>query len=244
MPMNEDEVPDLNTIFYDKEEKRIVRRTEKKVNTGGKKGVMVNERTIVHGTDKDPRLMARAGVATTLATEDNMDRIMTDLEQSQKKVMHSKENLKKERDESQNLKRKYEDMISEIEDSKAKCQTLQSDKDALVLLVNNIERESKATLGECEKLQERHQFLEAERDSLKSSIEELTREKGILENNVAELELQKIIAEGKSKLYETQVVALENQKDSLEVSLKVAMEQKIDINPLKKHSLALRSKIH
>ena len=52
------------------------------MNIGGKKGVMVNEKTVVHGTDKYPRLMARAGVATTLATEDNVDRIITDLEQS------------------------------------------------------------------------------------------------------------------------------------------------------------------
>ena len=44
--------------------------------------------------------MARAGVATALATEDNVDRIMTDLEQSQKKVTHWKETLKKERNES------------------------------------------------------------------------------------------------------------------------------------------------
>ena len=83
--MEEDEVPDLNTIFYDKVKKRIVKRMEKKVNTGGKKGVMVTEKAVVHGTDKDPRLMARAGVATNLATEDNVNRIMMDLEQSQKK---------------------------------------------------------------------------------------------------------------------------------------------------------------
>ena len=63
-----------------------------------------------------------------------------------------KETLKKERDESQNLKRKYKDMISEIEESKAECQTLQSDKDALVLSASNIERESKATLSEFERL--------------------------------------------------------------------------------------------
>ena len=43
-----------------------------------------------------------------------------------------KETLKKERDESQNLKRKYEDMFSGVEESKAEFQTLQSDKDALV----------------------------------------------------------------------------------------------------------------
>ena len=38
----------MNTILYDKEKKRIVRRTEKKVNTGGKKGVMVTDKTVVH----------------------------------------------------------------------------------------------------------------------------------------------------------------------------------------------------
>ena len=123
--MEEDEVPDMNTIFYDKAKKRIVRRMEKKVNTGGKKGVMVNEKIVVHGIDKDPRLMARDGVATILATEDNVDKIMTDLEQYQKKIAQLKETLKRERDESQSLKRKYEDMISDIEESKAACQTLQ-----------------------------------------------------------------------------------------------------------------------
>ena len=114
-PIEGEEEPDLNTIFYDKAKKRIVKRTEKKVNTGGKMGVMVTEKEMVHGTDKDPRLMARTGVATALSTEDNVDRIMMDLEQSQKKVTQLKETLKKERNESQNLKRKYEDMVSEIE---------------------------------------------------------------------------------------------------------------------------------
>ena len=65
-----------------------------------------------------------------------------------------KETLKNERNESQNLKRKYEDMIGEIEESKVECQTLQSNKDALVLSARNIERESKATLAECERLQQ------------------------------------------------------------------------------------------
>ena len=75
----------------------------------------------------------RDGVVLTLATEDNADRIMNDLEQSQKRVAQLKENLKKERGESQNLKRKYEDMIGEVKVSKAECQTLQADKDALLV---------------------------------------------------------------------------------------------------------------
>ena len=61
---------------------------------------MVTDKTVVHGTHKDPRLMARVGVALTLANEDNVDRIMTDLEQSWKRVAQLKETLKKERDES------------------------------------------------------------------------------------------------------------------------------------------------
>ena len=54
-----------------------------------------------------------------------------------------KETLKRERDEGQGLKRKHEDMLSKIEKSKEACQTLQSDKDALVLSVNIIEGEKK-----------------------------------------------------------------------------------------------------
>ena len=78
-PTKGDEVPELNTIFYDKANKRIVKRTKKKVNTGGKTGVMVTKKAVVHGTNKDLRLMERASLATTLATEDNLDRIMNDL---------------------------------------------------------------------------------------------------------------------------------------------------------------------
>ena len=37
---------------------------------------------------------------------------------------------------------------------------------------------------------------------------------------------------------------MENQKISLEFSLKITMEQKTDIEPLKKHALTLRNKFH
>ena len=79
---------------------------------------------------------------------------------------------------------------------------------------------------------------------MKSSIEELSKEKGSLENKVVELELEKTATEGKAKHYETQVIALKTHKASLEVSLKATNEQKMDIVPLKKHALTLRSKIH
>ena len=79
-------MPDLNTIFYDKVKKRIIKRTEKKVNTGGKTGVMVTDKAVVRGIEKYPWLMARDSVATDLATKYNVDRIMMDLKHSQKKV--------------------------------------------------------------------------------------------------------------------------------------------------------------
>ena len=59
IPTEGEEVPYFNTIFYDKEKKRIAKRTEKKVNTGGKPGVMVTNKIVVHGTHKDPCLIAR-----------------------------------------------------------------------------------------------------------------------------------------------------------------------------------------
>ena len=68
---------------------------------------------------------------------------MTDLEQYKKKVVQMKETLKKEKDDGQSLKRKNEDILSEIEKSREACQILQSDKDALVLSVNIIEGEKK-----------------------------------------------------------------------------------------------------
>ena len=57
-----EEVPDFNTIFYDKERKRIVKRIERKVNTGGHSSKMITDTTIVYGTDKDPRFTIRAGL--------------------------------------------------------------------------------------------------------------------------------------------------------------------------------------
>ena len=57
-----EEVPDFNNIFYDRERKRIVKRTERKVETGGQSGKMINDTIVVYGTDKDPRLTIRDGL--------------------------------------------------------------------------------------------------------------------------------------------------------------------------------------
>ena len=75
-----EEVPYFSTIFYDREKKRIVKRTERKIEIGGQPGMMVTDKNLVHGIDVCPRLTTRAGVALTQATEDNVNRLMTDLE--------------------------------------------------------------------------------------------------------------------------------------------------------------------
>ena len=77
--MKGEEVPNFNTIFYDREKKRIVKRTERKVETGGLSGKMINDTTIVYGIDRDPRFTIQAGAALIHASEDNVDKIMTDL---------------------------------------------------------------------------------------------------------------------------------------------------------------------
>ena len=75
-----EEIPYFNTIFYDKETKRIVKRTEKKVATGGMSGKMITDTTVVYGTDRDPKFTIRVGAAMIHASEDNVDKIMTELE--------------------------------------------------------------------------------------------------------------------------------------------------------------------
>ena len=114
-----EEVSDFNTIFYDKETKRIVKTTERKVKTGGQSGKMINDTTVVYGTDKDPRFTIRVGAALIHASEDNVDRIMTDLEQSKKSSSQLKDTLRREREENNRLKRKFEDIQREIKSSKA-----------------------------------------------------------------------------------------------------------------------------
>ena len=49
-----EEVPDFRTIFYDKEKKRIVKRTKKKVKTGGQSSMMITDKNLVHGKDTYP----------------------------------------------------------------------------------------------------------------------------------------------------------------------------------------------
>ena len=56
---------------------------------------------------------------------------MTDLEQSKKSAAQLKDMLRREREESNKLKRKFEDMQHEIKSSNAELQFLQVEKRSL-----------------------------------------------------------------------------------------------------------------
>ena len=121
------EIPDFNTVYYDRATKRIMKRIEEKVESGNMLGKMITDTTIMLGIDQDPRLTLRAGTALLHASEDNMDKVITGLEQSKKSSAQLKDTLRKEREESNKLKRKYEDMQREMKSSRAEVQDLQGE---------------------------------------------------------------------------------------------------------------------
>ena len=123
-----EEIPDFNTVYYDRETKRMIKRTERKFEAEGLPGKMIMDTAVMLGTYQDPRFTLRARTALIHASEDNMDKVMTDLEQSKKSSAQLKDTLRKEREESNRLKRKYEDMQREMKASKAELQALQVEK--------------------------------------------------------------------------------------------------------------------
>ena len=152
-------------------------RTYKKVDTEEKEGIMVTEKTIIHGTDKDPRILARACVASALANVDNVDKIVDDLEQYKKKVSQMKETLKKERGEGKRLKRKHEDSLSELDKLREAFQIFQSNKDSLVLSINIIELEKKD-------LEKQVAEIEEKGDAVNKMVEELESQNNFLKEKL------------------------------------------------------------
>ena len=65
-----------------------------------------------------------------------------------------------------------------------------------------------------------------------------------MQNRVTELESKKAATEEREKQYQMQVAVLEGQNATLTTSLKDAIEQKTDFQPLKEHVLTERRKTH
>ena len=147
------EIHDFNTVYYDRATKRIIKRTERKVEAEGLPGKMITDTAVMLGTDQDPRFTLRAGSAFIQASEDNVSKIMIDLEQSKKSSAQLKDTLRHEREESNRLKRKYECMQREMKSSKAEIQALQ------------VEMQVKETAQEAiEKVQKECQDLKSEKE--------------------------------------------------------------------------------
>ena len=62
-------------------------RTQKNMDTRGRPAeIMVTEKTVIHGTNTDLKLLAIAGVASTLANVDNVSQMVDDIEQYKEKM--------------------------------------------------------------------------------------------------------------------------------------------------------------
>ena len=170
---------------------------------------MITDKTLVYGTNVDPRLIVRLGVALTQATKDNVYRLMTNLEQPKRNAAQLKETLKKERDEGHKLKRKFEDMQNEVRTSKTELHTLQANKEALEIFAGKMEKDAQNSLAKLQRLQLEHQVLKFEKDNLQVSYETLSAEKFQLQKRVIELESEKATTEEKEKQYQMQVAVLE-----------------------------------
>ena len=104
---------------------------------------MITDMAVMLGTDQDPRFTLRVGSAFIQDSEDNVGKIITDLEQSQKSSAQLKDTLRKEREESNRLKRKYEDMQREKKSSRAEVHALQGEIQVLEMTQESLERVQK-----------------------------------------------------------------------------------------------------
>ena len=102
------------------------------------------------------------------------------------------------------MKRKYEDMMSEVNTSKAKFQNLQADKNALEIYAEKTEKNAQDSLAELQNLQLEHRMLKTARDDLQVSYENLSVEKNRLQRRVTKLEMKKDTTEEKEKQYQIQ----------------------------------------
>ena len=89
---------------------------------------MISDTAVVLGTDLDPRFTLRVGASMIHASKDNMDKVMTDLEQSRKSSAQLKDSLRKEREDNNKIKRKYQELKEEMRVSEPELQALQLDK--------------------------------------------------------------------------------------------------------------------
>ena len=101
-----------------------MRRTKRKIEAEGMASTMITDKAVMVGTDKDPRFVIRAGKAAIHATEENIDRMMIEIESSKKTSAQLKDTLRREREDGNRLKRKYEQVFKEMEATKSEIHAI------------------------------------------------------------------------------------------------------------------------
>ena len=91
-----------------------MKRTERKVEAEGIAGKMITDTAVMIGTDVDPRLNIRADNAILHASEDNIDKAMAELESYKKYSAQLQDTLKREREEGNRIKHKFEHLQREM----------------------------------------------------------------------------------------------------------------------------------
>ena len=130
---------------------------------------MIIDTAVMLGTDLDPRFTLRARFAFLHASEDNVDKIMKDLEQSNKSSAQLKDTLRHEREESNRLKRKFEHLQREMKTAEAELQTLHEERQA-----------QETTQERLEQVQTECKDLKTEKGQLLTKVEELEDQLKIL----------------------------------------------------------------
>ena len=91
---------------------------------------MITDTAVMLGTDQDPRFTLRVGAAMIDASEDNINKVMIELESSKKTFAQLKDTLRKEREEGNRLKQKFEHLQREMKTAEPELQTLHEERQA------------------------------------------------------------------------------------------------------------------
>ena len=123
---------------------------------------MITDTAVILGTNQDLRFTLSFGSVFIQASEDNVSKIMIDLEQSKKSSAQLKDTLRHEREERNKLKIKYEYMQREMKSSTDELQALQVEIQVMETTQESLEKSQK----EC-------QELKSEKEKLLTKVEEL-----------------------------------------------------------------------
>ena len=97
-PSKKHAVAILDTIFFNKNKKTIVRKSEKILKIGDQPDVVtVTARIVIQDTNEDPQFLASVRISAMQAHADNVNKLVGDVEQYKERMLNMKGTLVKER---------------------------------------------------------------------------------------------------------------------------------------------------